>query len=82
MLFSYHNGTILKISGVGTLDVIWEAFWEAFGEGFLRVLMSKVGFWGFEKESNFEAEVGSRKSGFRDVKGASAGQSSGPIIDR
>ena len=48
-----------------------------FGKRFGRVLervfgrfwASKVGFWSLEKESNFEAEVGSRKSDFRDVKG-------------
>ena len=48
-----------------------------FGSRFGRVLGrvfgglggSKVGFWGFEKASNFEAEVGSRKSGSRDERG-------------
>ena len=43
---------------------------------------SKVGFWGFEKESNFEAEVGSRKSGSRHKRGDSRQGSGGPIIDR
>ena len=28
-----------------------------------------AGFWGLEKESNFEAEVGRRKSGFKAAKG-------------
>ena len=61
-----------------------------FGSRFGRVLGrvfggfwgSKVGIWGFDKESNFEAKVGSRKSGSRDVKVASRGGSGGPIIDR
>ena len=49
-------------------------FWTRFGrvlgtvfEAFLTIL---GGFWGFEKESNFEAEVGSRKSGFKVTRGS------------
>ena len=68
-----------------------------FGRRFGRVLewvfggfwASKVGFWGFEKESNFEAEVGSRKSGSKVVKGSRpgverevTGGSGGPNNDR
>ena len=37
---------------------------------------------GFEKASNFEAEVGRRKSDFRNARGDSGGGSGGPIIDR
>ena len=48
-----------------------------FGSRFGRVLGrvfggfwgSKVGFWGFEKESNFELEVGTRKMVFRVKRG-------------
>ena len=58
-----------------------------FGRRFGRVLervfggfgVSKVGFWGFEKESNFEAEVGNRKSGFR-VKQGSSGEGLAALI--
>ena len=61
-----------------------------FGSRFGRVLGrvfggfwgSKVGFWGFEKESNFEAEVGSRNSGSKNVRGESMQTSGGPNIDR
>ena len=49
-----------------------------FGSRFGRVLGrvfggfwgSKVGFWGFEKESNFELEVGSRKMVFKVKQGS------------
>ena len=41
-----------------------------------------VDFGAFEKESNFEAEVGSRKNGFKAKQGESTGGSGGPIIDR
>ena len=40
------------------------------------------GFQGFEERSNFEAEVGTRKSGFKDVKGDVRGGSGSPNIDR
>ena len=61
-----------------------------FGRRFGRVLervfggfwASKVGFWGFQKESNFEAEVGSRKSGSKVKQGEVAGGSGGPNNDR
>ena len=52
-------------------------FWSRFGRVLGRVL---GGFWallsgfqGFEDRLNFEAEVGTRKSGFKVVKGASRG---------
>ena len=54
------------------LGTVFGAFWTILG-----------GFWGVEKESNFEGEVGSRKSGFRVVKGTggeSADGSCGPNI--
>ena len=41
------------------LGTVFGAFWTILG-----------GCWGFEKESNFEAEVGSRKSGSKDAKGS------------
>ena len=44
------------------LGTVSGAFWTILG-----------GFWGFEKESKFEAEVGSRKSGSKVVKGRSPG---------
>ena len=61
-----------------------------FGRRFGRVLervfgefwASKIRFWGFEKESNFEAEVGSRKSGFRVKQGGSMQALIGPNKDR
>ena len=45
------------------LGTVFGAFWTILG-----------GFWGFEKESNFEGEVGSRTSDFSDVKGGVAGR--------
>ena len=61
-----------------------------FGSRFGRVLGrvfggfsgSKVRFWGFDKESDFEVKVGSRKSGSKDVEGEVSGGSGGLIIDR
>ena len=53
------------------LGRVFGAFWTILGR-----------FWGFENESNFEAEVGRRKSDFKDVKGASEVGSGGPSIDR
>ena len=46
---------------------VFKAFWPILG-----------GFWGFEKESNFEPEVEDRKSGFKDVRGEVRGGSGGP----
>ena len=43
---------------VGVLGAVFGDFWTIL-----------VGFEGFEEESNFEAEVGSRKSGSRFTKG-------------
>ena len=53
------------------LGRVFGAFWTILG-----------GFWGFQNESNFEPEVGRRKSGSRDVKGAFAGGSGGPNIGK
>ena len=61
-----------------------------FGKRFGRVLervfggfwASKVGFGGFDKESNFEAEVGSRQSGSRAKRGESKDALIGPNNDR
>ena len=59
-------------------------FWSRFGRVLGRVL---GGFWallsgfqGFEDRSNFKAEVGTRKSGFRFMRGASGYGSGGPNI--
>ena len=57
-------------------------FGKVLGRVFGGFWGSKVGFWGFEKESNFELEVGSRKSDFRIARGELKGRSGGPIIDR
>ena len=57
-------------------------FGRVLGRVFGRFWASKVGFWGFEKESNFEAEVGSRKSDSRDAKGEVTVGSGGPNNDR
>ena len=59
-----------------------EPFWEGLGEGFGRVWALLTGFQGFQDESNFEAEVGSRKRDFRDARGEVRGGSGGPNIDR
>ena len=53
------------------LGRVFGAFWTILG-----------GFWGFQNESNFEPEVGSGKSDFRDVRGESKVRSGGPNIDR
>ena len=52
-------------------------FWRRFGRVLGRVL---GGFWallngfqGFEERSNFEAEVGTRKSGFKAARGGVGG---------
>ena len=42
---------------------VFEAFWTILG-----------GFWGFQEESNVEAEVGSRKRGSKDAKGGFTGR--------
>ena len=47
-----------------------EPFWEGLGEGFGRVWALLTGFQGFQDESNFEAEVGNRKSGSIDTQGS------------
>ena len=49
-------------------------FGRVLGTVFGAFGMILVGFWGFETEMNFEAEVGSRKSGSRDAKGGLAGR--------
>ena len=59
-------------------------FWRRFGRVLGRVL---GGFWallngfqGFEERSNFEAEVGTRKKGFKVTRGKVRGGSGGPNI--
>ena len=47
-----------------------EPFWEGLGEGFGSFLGDFGWILVVFKGSNFEVEVGSRKSGFRDVKGS------------
>ena len=49
--------------------LFWIRFGRVLGTVFGAFWTILVGFWGFEKESNFEAEVGSRKSGFRVKQG-------------
>ena len=56
----------------------WRVLERVFG-GFWP---STVGYWGFEKESNFEAEVGRRKSGFKAKQGEVGQVSVGPNNDR
>ena len=51
------------LGGSGLWGRVFGAFWAIL-----------AGFSGFEKESNFEAEVGSRKSGSRDAKGGLTGR--------
>ena len=53
------------------LGTVFGAFWAIL-----------IGFWGFEKESNFEAEVGSRKSGSKVKQGEVRVGSGGPNNDR
>jgi len=45
--------------------------------GFWAIL---AGFWSFENEANFEAEVGSRKSDFRNMKGRRESALAAPIL--
>ena len=59
-----------------------DAFWEGLGDGFRSFLDDFGWILGFSKASNFQAEVGSRKSGSRDARGDSGQISGGPIIDR
>ena len=49
--------------------LFWTRFGRVLGMVFGAFWPILAGFWGFEKESNFEAEVGSRKSGFKDARG-------------
>ena len=62
--------------------LFWSRFGRVLGTVFGAFVVILVGFWGFEKESNFEAEVGSRKSEFRFKKGEVELGSGGPNIDR
>ena len=59
-------------------------FWRRFGRVLGRVLgrfwALLNGFQGFEQRSNFEAEVGTRKSGFKDARGEVTGVSGGPKL--
>ena len=50
-----------------------EPFWNGLGEGFGSFLGDFGWMLGFQKASNFEREVGSRKSGSRDAKGGVTG---------
>ena len=59
-----------------------EPFWEGLGEGFGSFLGDFGWILVVLKGSNFEVEVGSRKSGFRSMKGCSTGGLTGPNIDR
>ena len=59
-----------------------DPFWEGLGEGFGSFLGDFGWILVVLKGSNFEVEVGSRKSGFMDVRGASEPGSGGPNIDR
>ena len=59
-----------------------EPFWRGLGTDFGGFLGDFGWILGFEKASNFEAEVGSRKSGSKAARGDSTGLSGGPIIDR
>ena len=55
-----------------------EPFWRGLGEGFRGFLDDFGWILGSGKESNFEAEVEYRKSGFRDTKGCLKGGSGSP----
>ena len=59
-----------------------EPFWEGLGEGFGRFLADFGWILVVLKGSNFEVEVGSRKSGSKQSRGESGVGSSGPNIDR
>ena len=50
--------------------LFWTRFGRVLGTVFGAFWMILGGFWGFQEESNFEAEVGSRKSDFRDARGS------------
>ena len=57
-------------------------FGSLLGRVFGGFWASKVGFWGFEQESIFEAEVGSRKRDFRNTRGEMGAGSGGLNNDR
>ena len=57
-------------------------FWRGLGEDFGSFLGDFGWILGLAKASNFEAEVGSRKSGSKHAKGEVTGDSGGPDIDR
>ena len=50
--------------------LFWKRFGRVLGAVFGAFWTILVGFGGFEKESNFEAEVGRRKSDFRLKRGS------------
>ena len=62
--------------------LFWRRFGRVLGTVFGAFWAILVGFWGFDKESNFEAEVGRRKSDFRDVRGEVETGSGGPNSGR
>ena len=59
-----------------------DAFWEGLGHDFRSFLGDFGWILGFSKASNFEAEVGSRKSGSKVKRGDSEVGSGGPNNDR
>ena len=60
-----------EISGVARQDAFVDAFGEGLGEGFGGVLSDFGWILGVGRESSFEVEVETRKSGSRDTKGCS-----------
>ena len=69
MRFSYGRVAFFLIFGVCKIRIVLEPFWRGLGDGFRSFLGDFGGFWGFAKASNFEPEVGSRKSGSRVTRG-------------
>ena len=81
--FSYRRGAIFDDFGRCKITcyfgLVLGGSWRRFSELFGRFWRD---FGPFEKESNFEAEVGSRKSGFKATRGASGRGSGVPNNDR
>ena len=59
-----------------------EPFWRDLGEGFGSLMGDFGWILGLRKASNFEAEVGSQKSGFKVKRGEVVQALGGPNIER
>ena len=80
MRFLYGRVAFFLIFGVSKIRIVLEPFWRGLGTVFGAFWAIFGGFWGFEKASNFEPEVGSRKSGFRGAKGSYPEGLAAPVL--